>query len=156
MANPRKPTALKEQAGTLRPCRENPKEPKPDLGVPVAPDHLSERAARVYPLVAEMLFNMGVLCPADAFAVEGLCQSYADWRDAVEFLDEHGTTFITIKVAPDGTEFKDYKAFPQVSQRNDADKRMRSWLQSCGLTPADRQRISRLDPGAEDDFFADL
>lgn len=147
----RKPTALKEQAGTLRPCRVNFDEPTPERGIPATPDHLSERAKRVYPQVAKVLFEMGVLSSADGFAVEGLCQAYCDWREAVEFLDEMGSTVYTVeRVTPDGSTFEDFKSYPQVAQRNDADKRMRAWLQSCGLTPADRAKVSALDQKEED------
>lgn len=96
-----------------------------------------------------MLFDMGVLSLSDGFAVEGLCQAYADWRLAVEFLDEHGTTYIVTKSTPDGSTFEDFKPYPQVAMRNDADKRMRAWLQSCGLTPADRAKVSALDKQPE-------
>lgn len=150
MGNPRLPTAIKEQRGTLQPCRTNPDEPKLELSIPDCPEGLSERAARVYPRVARMLYDMRVLTEADAIAVEGLCQAYADWRLAVEFLDEHGTTYIVTKSAPDGSTFEDFKPYPQVAMRNDADKRMRAWLQSCGLTPADRSKVSALDKKPED------
>ena len=46
--NPRKPTALKQIQGTLRPCRTNPNEPVPTGPLPDAPpDHLTpqEQAA---------------------------------------------------------------------------------------------------------------
>lgn len=152
----RKPTALKEQKGTLQPCRTNPHEPQVDLGVPEAPEHLSGRAAAVFPRVAKMLFDMGVLTVADGFALEGLCQAYADWREAVEFLDRMGkTVYVTTRMAPDGSEIKVMKAFPQVAERNEADKRMRAWLQSCGLTPADRSRVSAMDK-KQDNPWGDL
>lgn len=121
-----------------------------ERGIPSTPEHLSERATRVYPQVAKMLFDMGVLSLADAFAVEGLCQAYSDWREAVEFLDEMGSTVYTVtRVSPDGSTFEDFKPYPQVAMRNDADKRMRGWLQSCGLTPADRAKVSALDAPPE-------
>jgi P27 family predicted phage terminase small subunit len=135
--------------GTLQRCRTNLNEPRPDPGIPATPEHLSGRARKVFPQVAEMLFDMGVLTTADAMAVEGLCQAYADWRDAVEFVDRHGSTYVVTRYGPDGTPREELKAYPQVALRNEADRRMRGWLQSCGLTPVDRARVSALDTSIE-------
>ncbi len=152
----RKPTALKRQAGTLQRCRTNQNEPEPPLAMPLPPAHLSDRARCVFEGVSQLLYDMGVLSVADCFAVEGLSQAYCDWRNAVEFLDSNGSNYVVIHHAPDGTSREELKPYPQVAMASNADKRMRAWLQSCGLTPADRQKISRLDPGGEEDFFADL
>jgi P27 family predicted phage terminase small subunit len=147
----RKPTELKRQQGTLQPCRTNFDEPKPRLGIPETPDHLPERSKAVYPRVAKMLFEMGVLAPYHGMALAGLCQAYCDWAEAVEFLEERGSTVYTVtRVSPDGTAFEDFKPYPQVAMRNDADKRMRAWMQSFGMTPADQAKISVLDKKEED------
>ena len=152
----RKPTALKRQAGTLQRCRTNPNEPEPALAMPLPPDHLSDRARLRFEQVSEVLYDMGVLTLADRSAVEGLSQAYCDWRDAIEFLDRNGRNYVVISRAPDGTTREKLKPYPEAAMASNADKRLRAWMQSCGLTPADRQKISRLDPGTEDGFFDDL
>jgi len=78
----------------------------------------------------------------DVAVLEQLAQAYADWRDAVEFLDKSGTTYTITRSAPDGTTHDEFKQYPQVGQRNDADKRLRAYLKDCGLTPSDRARVS--------------
>ena len=143
MGKARTPTALKLLKGTARKCRLNKNEPTPDVGVPEVPDHLSERAARVYREFAKLLLDMGVLTVADGFALEALAQAYCDHREATEFLDRMGSTVYAItRSSPDGVTHEEFKQYPQVTQRNDADKRLRGWLQSFGLTPSDRSRVS--------------
>jgi P27 family predicted phage terminase small subunit len=110
----------------------------------------------VFEGVSQLLYDIGVLTEADACAVEGLSQAYCDWRDAVEFLDRNGRNYVVIRHAPDGTRREELKPYPEVAIASNADKRLRAWMQSCGLTPIDRPKISRLYPKTGDDFFGDL
>ena len=143
MARPRKPTALKLLKGTAQKCRLNKNEPKPEVGMPTPPVHLSKRAAKVYGEFAEVLLGMQVLTVADGVALESLAQAYVDHREAAEFLDKMGTTvYVVTRVSPDGVTHEEFKPYPQVAQRNDADRRLRGWLQSFGLTASDRSRVS--------------
>lgn len=142
MANPRVPTEIKRQMGTLQPCRMNPDEPEPDKGRPKMPRNLSPRAKEAWEDYATDMERMGILTVADGKILHQLAQAFADWQEAVEFLDKNGTTYIVTKSAPDGTTFEDFKQFPQVSQRNDADKRLRMLEKDCGLTPSDRSKVS--------------
>ena len=143
MARPRKPTALKLLKGTAQKCRTNKDEPKPAVGMPEPPDHLSKRAAKVYREFAKVLLGMKVLTVADGVGLESMAQAYVDHREAAEFLDRMGSTVYAVtRSSPDGLTHEKFKPYPQVAQRNDADKRLRGWLQSFGLTPSDRSRVS--------------
>lgn len=145
MGRPRLPTKLKLLKGTAQPCRMNKNEPNPEAGMPEPPEHLSERAAKVYPHVAKMLLDMKVLTVSDGMALEGLCQAYCDWRAAVEFLEERGSSvYTTTQTDSAGNERVVMKPYPQVAERNEADRRLRGWLQSFGLTPADRSKVSAI------------
>ena len=146
MGKARTPTALKLLKGTARKCRLNKNEPKPEVGMPEPPDHLSERAARVYREFTKLLLGTGVLTVADGFALEALAQAYCDHREATEFLDKMGTTvYVVTRSSPDGTTHDEFKQYPQVTQRSDADKRLRGWLQSFGLTPSDRSKVTAIE-----------
>ena len=149
MANHRKPTALKQLAGTYRKHRGNPKEPEPAKGVPLPPEHLSERARTAFKAFAGIMHDAGYLTVADGIVVEQLAQTYADWRDCVAFCREHGTTYVTVKMASDGTEHKEYKQYPQVTQRSAAAKQLRMLLKDCGLTPSDRSKVSMVEDHEE-------
>ena len=143
MGKARTPTALKLLKGTARKCRLNKDEPKPEVGMPEPPDHLSKRAAKVYREFAKVLLGMRVLTVADGAGLEALAQAYVDHREATEFLDKMGSTVYSVtRSSPDGVTHEEFKPYPQVAQRNDADKRLRGWLQSFGLTPSDRSRVS--------------
>ncbi len=147
----------KTMKGTARPDRNKPLALAPLESVPKPPSYLSDPAAMAYHIFAGLLFDSGRLCQSDLFAVEGLAQAYADWRDACDLVDELGAAYPVERKSPDGTPRTEWKANPAVSIRNEADKRVRGWLQSCGLTPADRAKVSALTP-AEDpaDEWGDL
>ena len=143
------PPDEKSRRGTLRPSREKPIPLQPLAAVPKPPSYLSDRAAKAYHLFAHLLFDSGRLAQSDLYAVEGLAQSYCDWRDACDLVAKYGAAYPVERKSPDGTPRTEWKANPAVAIRNEADKRCRSWMQSCGLTPADRHRVSALPP-AED------
>jgi len=149
MPNPRVPTAVKALKGTLQPCRVNKNEPEPKLGRPPMPRGLSERAKAAWKDYAADMELMGVLTMADGKILHQLAQAFADWQEAVEFLDKNGTTYIVTKSAPDGSTFEDVKQYPQVMHRNDADKRLRMLEKDCGLTPSDRSKVSATEQKEE-------
>ena len=147
----------KARRGTLRPSREKPLPLQPLEAVPKPPAYLSDRAAKAFHLFASLLFDSGRLCQSDQWAVLGLAQSYCDWRDACDLVAKHGPAYQVERKSPDGTPHIEWKANPAVAIRNEADKRCRSWMKDCGLTPADRHRVAELQP-AEDqgDPWAEL
>ena len=113
--------------------------------MPTPPVHLSKRASKVYRGFAKVLLDMRVLTVADGVALEAMAQAYGDHREAAEFLDKMGSTvYVVTRVSPDGVTHEEFKPYPQVAQRNDADKRLRGWLQSFGLTPSDRSRVGAM------------
>jgi P27 family predicted phage terminase small subunit len=137
---PPKPTALKIVAGTDRPCRTNPAEPKPPRGRPSPPLHLSDKARAVWANVVDTLDQMGVLTDADALAVEGLCEAYADVqaaRTALAARDGALTYETETKVGG-----RMVRAYPEVAILADADRRLMAWMSRFGLTPADRSRVA--------------
>lgn len=139
MGRPRTPTALKIVKGTAQKCRTNMAEPKPDRGIPDCPEHLSDLAREVWPAVAAMLDKMGILTVADEYALAELCETYAELRKARATLKERGAqSYVTTNAAGELM----YRAFPEVAIIADADRRMRNWLASFGLTPADRSKVS--------------
>ena len=146
---PRKPTHLKLVTGTLQNCRANKEEPTPQRGIPTAPAHLSAFAAAAWPHVSKVLDDMGVLSDADAIALEGLCEAYAELRRARAALQQLGSdTYET--VGKDGNSMR--RAYPEVAMMQDADRRLQSWLSKFGLTPADRSRVSSTKASNDNPF----
>lgn len=136
---PRKPTHLHIVAGTARPGRINPSEPKPRRERPVAPEWLSDKAKTAWAIISVILDRMGVLTEADGPALEGLCEAYADLREAREALRARGeATYET----ENGSGGRMVRAYPEAALVSDADRRYAMWLTKFGLTPADRSRVS--------------
>ena len=148
-----KPTALKVLEGNpgKRPLNENePIPPKGNIKCPtwLLPEAKKEwkrllpEAKKEWKRLAPSLEAMGVLTMADLKAFEGYCQAYARWREAEDFLTQHGSIFKT----PSGY----VQQVPQVSIAQQNLKIMQSFCSEFGLTPATRARIIAAGGGKED------
>ena len=128
-----KPTALKVLEGNpgKRPLNEH--EPVPPKVQLKCPDWLLPEAKKEWKRLAPALEAMGVLTMADLMAFAGYCQAYARWREAEEFISQHGSIFKT----PSGY----VQQVPQVSIAQQNLKIMQSFCSDFGLTPATRSRI---------------
>ena len=142
------PTALKVLEGDRgkgrRPVNEH--EPVPPRGTVKCPAWLLPEAKKEWKRLAPSLEAMGVLTPVDASAFAGYCQAYARWKEAEEFITQHGSIFKT----PSGY----VQQVPQVSIAQQNLKIMQSFCSDFGLTPATRSRIiagSGAEGGASDD-----
>lgn len=130
-----KPTALKVLEGDRgkgrRPLNEH--EPVPPKGGVKCPSWLLPEAKKEWKRLAASLEAMGVLTMADLTAFAGYCQAYARWREAEDFITQHGSIFKT----PSGY----VQQVPQVSIAQQNLKIMQSFATEFGLTPACRARI---------------
>lgn len=90
-------------------------------------------AKKEWKRLASSMIAMGTLTEHDLEAFAGYCQAYARWREAEEFLMQHGTIFKT----PSGY----VQQMPQVSIAQQNLKMMQSFCSEFGLTPASRARI---------------
>lgn len=160
MARPRKPTHLKLVTGTAQKCRINENEPRLKRERPSPPDHISDKAKTAWGIVCLLLDEMGVLARADVLAVEGLCEAYAEMREARESLKQEikvGNEVIaaagSLTYVTEGKSGFMIRSRPEVAMINEADRRIAMWLAKFGLSPADRSRVSaNVDPGASDPF----
>ena len=80
-----------------------------------------------------MLEQMGLLTEMDMAAFAGYCQAYARWKEAEEFLTQHGSMVRT----PNGY----LQQVPQVSIAQTNMKIMLKFCEQFGLTPSARSRI---------------
>ena len=129
------PTAVKLLEGDRgkgrRPINTN--EPEPPQDNLTCPDWLMPEAKLEWARLAPSLTAMGVLTDHDLEAIAGYCQAYARWREAEEFLSQHGTIFKT----PSGY----VQQVPQVSIAMQNLKIMQSFCAEFGLTPSSRARL---------------
>ena len=140
-----KPTALKQLEGNPGKRPLNEQEPIPPKGSVRCPNWLEPEAKKEWKRLAPSLEAMGVLTTADLTAFAGYCQAYARWKEAEEFITQHGSIFQT----PSGY----VQQVPQVSIAQQNLKIMQSFCSDFGLTPATRSRIIAAggdDNGSED------
>ncbi len=136
-----KPTAIKELEGNpgRRPLNNN--EPKPDQKAPRCPAWLAEEAKREWKRMGKILEQLGLLTEMDMAAFAGYCQAYARWKEAEEFITQHGTMIRT----PNGY----LQQVPQVSIAQTNLKIMLKFCEQFGLTPSARSRMSADAGGAD-------
>ena len=84
--------------------------------------------------------GMGVLTVWDIESFSAYCQAYARWKEAEEFITQHGSIFKT----PSGY----VQQVPQVSIAQQNLKIMQSLAGEFGLSPATRSRIIAAGGGA--------
>ena len=127
------PTAIKMLEGNpgKRPMNES--EPKPLKKAPSCPKWLEPEAKREWRRLAKQMESIGILTDVDMAAFAGYCQAYARWKEAEEFITQHGTIVRT----PSGY----WPQVPQVSIAQTYLKVMSKFAEQFGLTPAARSRI---------------
>ena len=140
------PTAIKQLEGNPGKRKLNENEPTPDKKAPPCPKWLEADAKKEWRRLAKKMELMGILTEVDMAAFAGYCQAYARWKNAEEFITQHGTIFKT----PSGY----WQQLPQVSIAQTYLKQMNRFAEQFGLTPASRSRIvaDSLNHGVEDDL----
>ena len=134
-----KPRALKVIEGN--PGR-RPLEPEVNFGrgIPIKPDELSSDADWLWDQVISQLQSTGLLKPVDAAALEGICETFARWREAVRFRRERGLL---------GKNSQGVVAAPWIGVEERASREFRAWCAEFGLTPAAEKNVAGNDGGEE-------
>ena len=129
-----KPTALKLLEGNPGKRQLNMNEPRfAQKMPPECPDWLEEEAQAEWNRLSETLFEMGILTDLDVTPFAAYCQAYARWREAEEFISQHGSI---VK-----TKAGYWQQVPQVSIAHTNQKAMLQAAAEFGLTPSARSRI---------------
>lgn len=128
-----KPTAMKELEGNPGRYPLNEREPKPARKAPRCPKWLEPEARKEWRRLSKQMEEIGILTEVDMAAFASYCQAYARWKEAEEFITQHGTIVRT----PSGY----WQTVPQVSIAQQYLKIMNKIAEQFGLTPASRSRI---------------
>lgn len=129
-----KPTAVKVLEGNPGKRKLNNAEIKPEqTKPPKCPDWLEDEAKAEWKRLAKNLFSLGILTDLDVATFASYCQAYARWKEAEEFISQHGTIVKT----PSGY----WQQVPQVSIAHQNQKIMMQAAAEFGLTPSARSRI---------------
>ena len=119
----------------------NANEPKPAKKAPSCPKWLEPEAKKEWRRLAKQMEQIGILTQVDMAAFAGYCQAYARWKEAEEFITQHGTIVRT----PSGY----WQQVPQVSIAQTYLKIMNRFAEQFGLTPASRSRIIAADSNTD-------
>lgn len=142
------PPAVKEITGTTRADRLPPPIQKPARATLAPPATLSPGAHEAWASVAPMLARMGTVTEADAWALEALCETWADLKSLRAILAGYGAPTYAVVTREGNTVHRPY---PEVAMAADTERRLSAWLARFGLTPADRSRVAPGEPEAEED-----
>ncbi|WP_414867559.1 phage terminase small subunit P27 family [Pseudomonas donghuensis] len=99
-----------------------------------------------------LLDRMGVLTEADGFALERLCDCYAEILALRDLVDAQGRIYETTSTQGELV----LKANPAVAMLADVDRRFKSYLVEFGLTPAARSKVQVKDDEPKEDEFAEF
>lgn len=136
----RRPLLLedKKSRGTARVEREV-KSPAPRVvGIPLPPPWMDEIGKEYWHRVAHILSERRQLSQDDCFALEGLCRTYSEWREAALDMETNGRYQTVTTQSGDEME----RARPCVGAFADADRRLRAYLIEFGLTAVSRSRVN--------------
>jgi P27 family predicted phage terminase small subunit len=143
------PTELKLVRGNPGKRPINKREPLPAKRIPSTPAHLTDEGQVAWGRLTVLLDRMGVLTEADGFALERLCDCYAEILALRDLVDMNGRTYETMSTQGELV----IKANPAVAMLADADRRFKSYLVEFGLTPAARSKVQiKVDDDQEDQF----
>ena len=123
-------------------------EPAPKPGRPRCPGWLRPEAKQAWKRLVHHLDHMGILGQCDEMAIAQYCQTWAMWREAHEWLREHGD----VHPEKDGAgRVIGLKEYPQVIRVIRLGEQLLRLAKQFGLTPAARANMSVDIPSAPDE-----
>lgn len=142
------PTSMRTLSGNAGHRPLNVDEPTPQSGFPPRPPHLSEEASKAWDEFAPVLHGLGLLTAADGAALEQLCEIYVDVVTLRADVTQNGRIQIVTTKSGDAM----IRARPEVAMLDAAQRQLRIWLESFGLTPSARSRLKAGTPDQPDIF----
>lgn len=153
-----KPTALHVLNGNPSKIKDLGKnEPKPIPIAPKCPTWLHKNAKKEWKRIAPQLERLGLLTQVDMAALAAYCESWAQYREAIEFIHKKGSAYPIWEREVDGSIKYDDRGqpilrymqqWPQVSIANKALQNIKAFGTEFGLTPSSRGRLEV--PGASE------
>lgn len=144
---PKKSIAEKRLEGnrSKTPLKDPPNFPKGEVKCPI---WLSKEAKKFWKKIVPILQETdGLIEVSDQTALEGFCETYAQWKEASLVLQEMGMTFST----PKGY----IQQRPEVAIVQKSSKTLMDFMNAFGLTPSARARLGiKSEPKGDgfDDF----
>lgn len=144
---PKSPTKVLQMRGSWR-GDDRGEEPQPARLAAPAPDWLRPLAKEVWKILYDQLTNLGVIGDVDENTLARYCQTYAKWREAEDYIVEHGSTTYGA-----GGE----KAHPMATLAVKYSEQLTRLEAQFGMTPSSRANLAKpKDAGGEKNkFFGD-
>jgi P27 family predicted phage terminase small subunit len=156
-----------KRRGTYQPCRHA--KPGQDAqpsttaiqGRPKRPAYLSDEARKEWNRLTPLLQQRGSLTPADATALTLHCEVFARWLDCQRQLKKDGATITVTFFSKSGETMTAMKPHPALKIAQDCERSLRHSLDSFGLTPVARERVTparqpEAEPSTGDGSFEDF
>lgn len=105
-----------------------------------APEYFSEDEKRYYMEICQRFQCANVVSIMDAMALELLVESYAEWREHKEWLDNNGYLLVESGAA----DQEKVKAHPFAMLKQNAHKQVVALLREFGWTPSSRSKTANL------------
>lgn len=125
----------------------NRNEPRPKAARPKCPKWIDSYAKQAWRQLVPQLESLGVLTLLDKHALVVLCQTWARWKKAEEFIQQHGETY---PVRDDKGDVRYMKRFPEVATAEACARTLNRYFAEFGLTPSARSRITVTEPSSSD------
>lgn len=145
-----RPTAIKILEGEPNKDRINLREPKPKLGRPTCPAHLSGAARYEWRRIVPELEALGLLTQIDRAALAAYCQAYGRWVIAERKLSQLSSMSADKMAYLYKTTNGNLIINPLLSVANKAMEHMHKFLVEFGMTPSSRSRITVAATDTED------
>lgn len=118
-------------------------EPQPKLVNPSCPSWLRPEVKAIWRRTVATIQEMRILTRVDRDALAAYCQTYARWKAAEQFLDQHGEVY---PVRDDKGNVRCMKQYPQARTALQLLQVLRCYQQEFGMTPSARTRVHEI-PG---------
>ncbi len=113
-------------------------QPTSGKGRPSRPDWLSTRAKRCWNDLIPQLETMGVLEKIDRNALIRYCETFAQWRAAIDFLNQRGSTYMTRTQTGQPAEMRSAPQFAHAMKASEVLSRIE---REFGMTPSSRTSL---------------
>ncbi|KKK70701.1 hypothetical protein LCGC14_2921340, partial [marine sediment metagenome] len=126
---PPQPTKLRLLRGNPGKRRINKREPKPEPKIPACPEWLNDEAKAIWMETVTVLKEMRILTRCDRQALTVYCETYAQWKEAVQWLHENGQI---CAIRDEKGAVKCMQAWPQISIARNCLQTLRAYQQEFG------------------------
>ena len=104
---------------------------------PKMPSGMCSQAKREWKRIVPLLLDLGTLTQVDGVALHMYCEAYATYIEVTKLIRAEGLTYVA-----DGAGSSNMKRpHPALTIQNEAERKMRSFMEAFGMSAGSRSRI---------------